>query len=66
MHSLDQVMEKAFTPEKRAEIRRKATEKVVAIRLQPLRELRHVTQVRMANSMGISQAALSRLYLTVP
>ncbi len=61
MNSLDQVMKKAFTPEKRAEIRRKAKEKVAAIRLQHLRETRHVTQDRIANSMGISQAALSRL-----
>ncbi len=61
MHSLDQVMKKAFTPEKRAEIRRKAKEKIVAIRLQHLRETRHVTQDRIANSMGISHAALSRL-----
>jgi len=61
MHSLNQVMKKAFTPEKRAEIRRKAKEKVAAIRLQHLREIRHITQERIANSMGISQAALSRL-----
>ncbi len=32
-----------------------------AIRLQHLREIRHITQERIANSMGISQAALSRL-----
>jgi len=61
MHSLDRVMKKAFTPGKRAEIRRKAKEKVAAIRLRHLRETRHVTQDRIANSMGISQAALSRL-----
>jgi len=61
MHSLNQVMKKAFTPEKRAEIRRKAKEKVAVIRLQHLRETRHITQERIANSMGISQAALSRL-----
>jgi len=43
MHSLDRVMKKAFTPGKRAEIRRKAKEKVAAIRLRHLRETRHVT-----------------------
>ncbi len=61
MHSLDQVMEKTFTPEDRAEIRRKAKEKVAGIRIQHIRESRRITQERIADSMGISQAALSRL-----
>ena len=60
MRSLQQVMKKAFTPDERAEIRRKAKEKVASVRLQQLRESRHVTQEAVASRMGISQAALSR------
>ena len=61
MRTLDQVLKKSFSSEERAEIRRKAKEKVAAIRLQNLRESRLITQERLANKVGISQAALSRL-----
>jgi DNA-binding Xre family transcriptional regulator len=61
MRSLGNVMKKAFTAKVREEIRRKAKEKAARIRLQQLREARDISQEEVARTMGISQAALSRL-----
>lgn len=61
MRSLETMMKKAFTAEARADIRRRAKEKVARIKLQQLREAREVSQEEVAKTMGISQAALSRL-----
>lgn len=61
MKKLDTVLKKAFTVEQRLEIRRKAKEKIAAIRLQRLREQREVTQEDLAEQMGLTQAALSKL-----
>lgn len=60
MKSLDALMKKHLTPEKRAEIRRKAKETAAAIRLQQLRERRAVTQEELANRLGIKQSTLSK------
>jgi DNA-binding Xre family transcriptional regulator len=61
MRSLETMMKKAFTAEARADIRRRSREKVARIKLQQLREARDVSQEEVARTMGISQAALSRL-----
>jgi DNA-binding Xre family transcriptional regulator len=61
MRSLETVMKKAFTAKVREEIRRSAKEKAARIKLQQLREARDVSQEEVARTMGISQAALSRL-----
>jgi transcriptional regulator with XRE-family HTH domain len=58
--SLDALMKKHLTPEKRAEIRRKAKETAAAIRLQQLRENRDVTQQELARRLGIKQSTLSK------
>ena len=54
-------MEERFSPQEREEIRRKAKEKVTAIRLQQVRKSHHVTQKELAAAMGLSQSALSEL-----
>ncbi len=61
MRSLETVMKKAFTAKDREEIRRRAKEKAARIKLQQLRESRDISQEKIAQIMGISQAALSRL-----
>lgn len=61
MKTLDQVIQKTFSPEQRLEIRRKAKEKIAAIRLQQVRKSHHVTQKELAKTMGLSQSALSEL-----
>ena len=61
MRSLETVMKKAFTAKMREEIRRSAKEKAARIKLQQLREARDISQEEVARTMGISQAALSRL-----
>jgi transcriptional regulator with XRE-family HTH domain len=61
MKTLKTFLREQFSTEERAEIRRRAREKVAGIRLQHLRELRHLTQAEAADAMGVSQAALSKL-----
>lgn len=61
MKKLDTMLNKTFTAEQRLIIRRKAQEKVAAIRLQGLREHRQMTQEALANQMGLTQAAVSKL-----
>lgn len=61
MKTLDQVMKENFSPAQRVEIRRKANEKITAIRLQQVRKAHHVTQIELAKAMGLSQSALSEL-----
>jgi len=60
MKSLDALMKKHLTPERRAEIRRKAKETAAAIRLQQLRETRDVTQEELAKRLGVKQSTLSK------
>ena len=61
MKKLDTVLSEIFTAEERAEIRRRAQEKITGLRLAQIREAQHVTQQEAADAMGVSQAALSKL-----
>ena len=61
MKKLDTVLSEMFTAEERAEIRRRAQEKIAGLRLAQIREAQHVTQQEAADAMGVSQAALSKL-----
>ena len=61
MKKLDTMLDRAFTPDQRREIRRQAKAKVAAIRLQSLRENCQVTQEELAHQMGLTQAAISKL-----
>jgi transcriptional regulator with XRE-family HTH domain len=61
MKTLDSMLNKTFTAEQRKAIRRKAKIKTAAIRLQRLRENRQVTQQALAEAMGTTQAAVSKL-----
>jgi transcriptional regulator with XRE-family HTH domain len=61
MKKLDTVLSQLFTAEERADIRQRAKEKLAGLRLQLLREARHLTQRETAHAMGVSQAALSKL-----
>ncbi len=55
------VLGEMFTADERADIRRRAKEKVAGIQLQKVREARHFTQAEAAQAMGVSQAALSKM-----
>jgi transcriptional regulator with XRE-family HTH domain len=61
MKTLDQIMQEKFSPEQRDKVRRKAQEKVAALRLQQVRKAHNITQKELAASMGLSQSALSEL-----
>ncbi len=61
MKKLDTVLHEIFTADERAEIRRRAQEKIAGIRLAQIREAQHMTQQEAAQAMGVSQAALSKL-----
>jgi len=61
MKKLDIMLDRAFTPDQRREIRRQAKAKVAAIRLQSLRENCQMTQEELALQMGLTQAAISKL-----
>lgn len=61
MKTLNQLVEDNFSSQEREEIRRKAGEKIAAVRLRQVRQSRHVTQKTMAQAMGLSQSALSEL-----
>jgi transcriptional regulator with XRE-family HTH domain len=61
MKSLKTFLEERFSSEERAEIRRRAKEKLAGIKLQKLREECHLTQAEAAHAMGVSQAALSKM-----
>jgi transcriptional regulator with XRE-family HTH domain len=61
MKKLDTVLNEMFTAEERAEIRRRAQEKIAGLRLAQIREAQHLTQQEAAQAMGVSQAALSKL-----
>jgi DNA-binding XRE family transcriptional regulator len=61
MKKLDTVLGHLFSAEERADIRQRAKEKLAGLRLQRLREARHLTQEEAARAMGVSQAALSKL-----
>ncbi len=61
MKTLEELIERNFSPEERAEIRLKSKEKVAAIRLQQVRKSHHKTQKELAQAMGLSQSALSEL-----
>ncbi len=59
MKTLEKLIEGNFSPEERAELRRKSKEKVAIIRLQQIRKSHHKTQKELAQAMGLSQSALS-------
>ncbi|MEK7414007.1 MAG: helix-turn-helix domain-containing protein [Planctomycetota bacterium] len=61
MKKIDTVFNDLFTAEERAEIRRRAQEKITGLRLAQIREAQHLTQQEAARAMGVSQAALSKL-----
>jgi transcriptional regulator with XRE-family HTH domain len=61
MKKLDSILSETFTAEQRAEIRRRAQEKIAGLRLAQIREVQQVTQQEAAQAMGVSQAALSKL-----
>lgn len=61
MKTLDKVLDTMFTAEERADIRRRAQEKIAGLRLVRLREEQSMTQEETAKAMGISQAALSKM-----
>lgn len=61
MKKLDTVLSAMFTAEERAEIRRRAQEKIAGLRLSQIREAQHLTQQEAADAMGVSQAALSKM-----
>ncbi len=61
MKTLDDILQEQFTTEQRTEITRKAKEKIATIRLKHVRKAHHVTQKALAQSMGLSQSALSEL-----
>ena len=56
MKKLDTMLDRAFTPDQRREIRRQAKAKVAAIRLQSLRENCQVTQEELAHQIDEGQA----------
>ena len=56
---MEKLIEGNFSPEERAELRRKSKEKVAIIRLQQIRKSHHKTQKELAQAMGLSQSALS-------
>lgn len=62
MKTLNQLVEENFSRQEREEIRRKAGEKIAAVRLlRQVRQSRHVTQKKLAQTMGLSQSVLSEL-----
>jgi transcriptional regulator with XRE-family HTH domain len=61
MKKLDTMLNEMFTAQERAEIRRRAQEKIAGLRLAQIREAQHLTQQEAAQAMGVSQAALSKL-----
>ncbi len=61
MKTLDKLLKDNLSREERAVIRLKSKEKIAAIRLQQVRKSHHVTQKQLAQTMGLSQSALSEL-----
>jgi transcriptional regulator with XRE-family HTH domain len=61
MKKLNTMLNEVFTAEERAEIRRRAQEKIAGLRLVQIREAQHLTQQEAAQAMGVSQAALSKM-----
>ncbi|MCI5209809.1 MAG: helix-turn-helix domain-containing protein [Candidatus Electrothrix sp. ATG2] len=61
MKTLDQLIEKNFSTSEQADIRSKSQEKIASIRLQQVRKSQHVTQKELAQTLGLSQSALSEL-----
>ncbi|WP_446010217.1 helix-turn-helix domain-containing protein [Candidatus Electrothrix sp.] len=61
MKTLDQLLEKNFSASEQANIRSKAQEKIASIRLQQVRKSQHITQKELAQTLGLSQSALSEL-----
>ncbi|WP_417913115.1 helix-turn-helix domain-containing protein [Candidatus Electronema sp. TJ] len=61
MKTLNQLVEENFSSQEREEIRRKAGEKIAAVRLRQVRQAQRVTQKTLAQAMGLSQSALSEL-----
>jgi transcriptional regulator with XRE-family HTH domain len=61
MKTLNQLIEKNFSCQEQEEIRRKAGEKIAAVRLRQVRQSQHITQKKLAQAMGLSQSALSEL-----
>ncbi len=61
MKTLNQLIEENFYSQEREEIRRKAGEKIAAIRLRQVRQAQRITQKTLAQAMGLSQSALSEL-----
>jgi DNA-binding XRE family transcriptional regulator len=61
MKTLDQLIEKNFSASEQADIRSKSQEKIASIRLQQVRKSQHVTQKELAQTLGLSQSALSEL-----
>ena len=61
MKTLDKLLKDNFSSKERAEIRLKSKEKIASVRLQQVRKSHHVTQKELAETMGLSQSALSEL-----
>lgn len=61
MKTLKQLVEENFSRQEQADIRRKAGEKIAAVRLRKVRQSQRVTQRKLAQAMGLSQPALSEL-----
>ena len=61
MKTLDQLIEKNFSTSEQANIRSKSQEKIASVRLQQVRKSQHVTQKELAQTLGLSQSALSEL-----
>ncbi len=61
MKTLEEIIQNNFSPSEQGDIRLKAKEKTATIRLQQLRKAQQKTQREMAQTMGLSQSALSKL-----
>ncbi len=61
MKTLNQLIEGNFSASEQADIRSKSQEKIASIRLQQVRKSQHITQKELAQTLGLSQSALSEL-----
>lgn len=50
-----------MSPDARARSEAKAREMIAEMPLQELREARHLTQLRLAESLGVTQASISKM-----
>ncbi|MCI5159457.1 MAG: XRE family transcriptional regulator [Candidatus Electrothrix sp. AUS1_2] len=61
MKTLNQLIEENFSGKEQVDIRSKSQEKITAIHLQQVRKSRRITQKELAQTLGLSQSALSEL-----